>query len=263
MAGRGSWDLREVLTGWLEFRTTTVTRRLQFRLDKVKRRLHILDGLLIAFLNLDEVIRIIRREDEPKPVLMKRFKLSEEQTEEILNTRLRHLAKLEEMKIRDEQKSLAQERAEIEALLASKAKLRRLVASEIRADADKHGDERRTKIVEREAAQAIDETTLIANEPVTVVLSTGGFARSAKGHDIDPLTLSYKAAMPSQRSAWTQSAKRRLHRQHRPHLHAAGAFAALGARSGRAAVRSAESAGRGALRRCHDGRGGGPVAARQ
>ena len=184
--------LRDVLSGWLEFRITTVTRRLQFRLDKVSRRLHILEGLLIAFLNLDEVIRIIRREDEPKPVLIKRFKLSDEQAEEILNTRLRHLAKLEEMKIRDEQKSLAQERADIEALLASKARLRRLVASEIRADADKHGDDRRTKLVEREAAQAIDETTLIANEPVTVVLSTGGFARSAKGHDIDPLTLSYK-----------------------------------------------------------------------
>jgi topoisomerase-4 subunit A len=184
--------LRDVLSAWLEFRTATVTRRLQFRLDKVTRRLHILEGLLIAFLNLDEVIRIIRREDEPKPVLIKRFKLSEEQAEEILNTRLRHLAKLEEMKIRDEQKSLAEERAQIEALLASKAKLRKLVASEIRADAEKHGDDRRTKIVEREAAQAIDETTLIANEPVTVVLSTGGFVRSAKGHEIDPLTLSYK-----------------------------------------------------------------------
>jgi topoisomerase-4 subunit A len=184
--------LRDVLTGWLEFRTATVTRRLQFRLDKVNRRLHILDGMLIAFLNLDEVIRIIRREEEPKPLLIKRFKLSDEQAEEILNTRLRHLAKLEEMKIRDEQKSLAQEKSDIEALLASKAKLRKLVASEIRADADKHGDDRRTKIVEREAAQALDETTLIANEPVTVVLSTGGFARSAKGHDIDPLTLSYK-----------------------------------------------------------------------
>ena len=184
--------LRDILTGWLEFRTATVTRRLQFRLDKVDRRLHILDGMLIAFLNLDEVIRIIRREDEPKPVLIKRFKLSDEQAEEILNTRLRHLAKLEEMKIRDEQKSLSQEKDGIEALLASKAKLRKLVASEIRADADKHGDERRTKIVEREAAQAIDETSLIANEAVTVVLSTGGFARSAKGHDIDPLTLSYK-----------------------------------------------------------------------
>ncbi|MGC1457506.1 MAG: DNA topoisomerase IV subunit A [Steroidobacteraceae bacterium] len=184
--------LRDILSGWLEFRTKTVTRRLQFRLDKVNRRLHILDGMLIAFLNLDEVIRIIRREEEPKPVLIKRFKLSDEQAEEILNTRLRHLAKLEEMKIRDEQKALSQEKSDIEALLGSKAKLRKLVASEIRADADRHGDERRTKIVEREAAQAIDETSLIANEPVTVVLSTGGFARSAKGHDIDPLTLSYK-----------------------------------------------------------------------
>jgi topoisomerase IV subunit A len=185
--------LRDILTGWLEFRTTTVTRRLRFRLDKVNRRLHILDGLLVAFLNLDEVIRIIRREDEPKPVLIKRFKLSDEQAEEILNTRLRHLAKLEEMKIRDEQKSLSQEKADIEALLASKAKLRKLVASEIRADADKHGDDRRTKIVEREAAQAIDETTLIPNEPVSVVLSTGGFVRSAKGHEIDPHSLSYKS----------------------------------------------------------------------
>ena len=146
-------NLREILSEWLEFRTRTVTRRLEYRLGKVTRRLHILDGLLIAFLNLDEVIRIIRREDEPKPVLMKRFKLSEEQTEEILNTRLRHLAKLEEMKIREEQKALA---------------------------------------AEREAAQAIDETSLIPNEPLTVVLSTGGFVRSAKGHEVEPGALSYK-----------------------------------------------------------------------
>src|ERR1700761_7436492 len=193
--------LRDVLSGWLEFRITTVTRRLQHRLDKVRKRLHILEGLMIAYLNLGEVIRIIRREDEPKPVLIKRFKLSDEQAEEILNTRLRHLAKLEEMKIRDEQKSLSQEKADIEALLASKAKLRKLVASEIRADAEKHGDDRRTKIVEREAAQAIDETTLIANEPVTVVLSTGGFVRSAKGHEIDPLTLSYKTGDAFQAAA--------------------------------------------------------------
>src|SRR6202453_1925909 len=185
--------LKELLTEWLEFRITTVTRRLQHRLDKVSRRLHILEGMLIAYLNLDEVIRIIRREDEPKPVLMKRFKLSEEQTEEILNTRLRHLAKLEEMKIRDEQKALAEEREKLESILASKAKLKKLVASEIREDAEKYGDARRTKIVEREAAQAIDETTLIPNEPVTVVLSTGGFVRSAKGHEIDPLSLSYKS----------------------------------------------------------------------
>ena len=184
--------LRGVLADWLEFRIATVTRRLQYRLEKVSKRLHILAGLLVVYLNLDEVIRIIRREDEPKSVLMKRFKLSEEQTEAILETKLRHLAKLEEMKIREEQKALDAERAQLEALLKSKAKLRRLVADEIRADALTYGDERRTKIVEREAAQAIDATTLIPNEPTTVVLSTGGWVRAAKGHDIDPLTLSYK-----------------------------------------------------------------------
>jgi len=184
--------LKEILSSWLEFRIGTVTRRLQHRLDKVTRRLHILEGLIAVYLNLDEVIRIIRREDEPKPVLMKRFKLSEEQTEFILETKLRHLAKLEEMKIREEQKELALERDELEALLKSKAKLQKLVGKEIAADAEKYGDDRRTKIIEREAAVAIDETSLIANEPVTVVLSTGGFVRSAKGHEIDPRTLSYK-----------------------------------------------------------------------
>ncbi len=185
--------LKSILGEWLQFRVATVRRRLQHRLEKVTRRLHILDGLLIVFLNLDEVIRIIRREDEPKPALMKRFKLSDVQAEEILNTRLRHLAKLEEMKIREEQKALAAERKGLEALLASDSKLKRLVATEIRADADKHGDARRTRIIEREAAQAIDETTLIPNEPVTVVLSSGGWVRSAKGHDIDPRSLSYKS----------------------------------------------------------------------
>jgi topoisomerase-4 subunit A len=184
--------LKGILADWLEFRITTVTRRLQHRLDKVTRRLHILEGLMIAYLNLDEVIRIIRREDEPKPVLMKRFKLSDEQTEEILNTRLRHLAKLEEMKIREEQKALKLEAEDLESTLKSKAKLKKLVAKEIEADAQMHGDARRTKIVEREAAQAIDETSLIPNEPVTVVLSTGGFVRQAKGHEIDPRSLSYK-----------------------------------------------------------------------
>ena len=185
--------LKTILSEWLHFRVATVRRRLQHRLEKVSRRLHILEGLLAVYLNLDEVIRIIRREDEPKPVLMKRFKLSDEQAEEILNTRLRHLAKLEEMKIREEQKALAAERAELEGLLASEAKLKRLVAAEIRADAEKHGDARRTRIIEREAAQAIDETTLIPNEPVSVVLSTGGWVRAAKGHEIDPLSLSYKS----------------------------------------------------------------------
>ncbi len=193
--------LRDLLNEWLTFRTTTVTRRLQFRLDKVAKRLHILDGLLVAYLNLDEVIRIIRREDEPKPVLMKRFKLSEEQAEAILETKLRHLAKLEEMKIRDEQKKLAEEREELESILKSKAKLKKLVASEIEADAEKYGDDRRTKIVEREAAQAIDESELIANEPATIVLSKGGFVRSAKGHEIDARTLTYKAGDEYQHAA--------------------------------------------------------------
>jgi topoisomerase-4 subunit A len=193
--------LKALLGEWLEFRIATVTRRLQHRLERVARRLHILDGLLVVYLNLDEVIRIIRREDEPKPVLMKRFKLSEEQTEAILETKLRHLAKLEEMKIREEQKELTRERGELEGLLKSKAKLKKLVGEEIRADADKFGDARRTRIVEREAAQAIDEASLIANEPVTVVLSTGGWARSAKGHEIDPLTLSYKSGDAFQSAA--------------------------------------------------------------
>lgn len=186
-------NLRDLLTEWLEFRRTTVTRRLQWRLDKVTRRLHILDGLLIAYLNLDEVIRIIRREEEPKPVLMARFKLSDEQAEAILETKLRHLAKLEEMKIREEQKKLADERDELEAILKSKARLKKLISEEIASDAEKYGDPRRSKIVEREAAQAIDETSLIPNEPVTVILSTGGWARAAKGHEIDPRSLQYKS----------------------------------------------------------------------
>ena len=239
------FGLKGLLTEWLEFRITTVTRRLQHRLDKVSRRLHILEGMLIAYLNLDEVIRIIRREDEPKPVLMKRFKLSEEQTEEILNTRLRHLAKLEEMKIRDEQKALAEEREKLESILGSKAKLKKLVATEIREDAEKYGDARRTKIVEREAAQAIDETTLIPNEPVTVVLSTGGFVRSAKGHEIDPLTLSYKSGDEYLGDgARSQPAAGSVPRQHRSHLHVTGALVAERARAGRASVRPPQSAGR-------------------
>ena len=184
--------LKGILTEWLEFRIATVTRRLRHRLDRVSKRLHILAGLMVAYLNLDEVIRIIRREDEPKPLLMKRFTLSDEQAEEILNTRLRHLARLEEMKIREEQKTLESEREELETLLKSKPRLKRLVAKELAEDAQKHGDERRSRIIEREAAQAIDETALIANEPVTVVLSTGGWVRSAKGHEIDPRTFSYK-----------------------------------------------------------------------
>ena len=184
--------LREILSQWLEFRISTVRRRLEWRLDKVSKRLHILDGLLVAYLNLDEVIRIIRREDEPKPVLMARFALTEIQAEAILETKLRHLAKLEEMKIRGEQAELARERDELASILGSEKRLRKLVGEELAADAEKYGDARRSKIVEREAAQAIDETTLLANEPVTVVLSAGGWVRAAKGHEIDPRSLQYK-----------------------------------------------------------------------
>ena len=199
------FNLKELLEEWLKFRLDTVTRRLKFRLDKVLRRLHILDGLLIVYLNLDEVIRIIRREEEPKPVLMKRFKLSDEQAEAILETKLRHLAKLEEMRIRGEQKELETERDDLEATLKSKAKLRKLVREELITDAEQHGDERRTKIVEREAAQAIDETELVATEPVTVVLSTRGWVRAAKGHDIDARALSYKTGDEFQAAAFGKS----------------------------------------------------------
>jgi topoisomerase-4 subunit A len=184
--------LKELLEEWLKYRIDTVTRRLQWRLEKVKSRLHILEGLLVAFLNLDEVIRIIRREDEPKPVLMKRFKITEIQADAILDTRLRHLAKLEEMKIRGEQDELAAEQDRLEKLLGSKAKLKKLVRDELEADMKEFGDERRTKIVERAAAVAIDETELVTAEPTTVILSERGWVRAAKGHEIDPTSISYK-----------------------------------------------------------------------
>jgi topoisomerase-4 subunit A len=193
--------LKELLTQWLQYRTATVKRRLQHRLAKVVARLHILDGLLIAFLNLDEVIRIVRREEEPKPVLMKRFKLSDEQAEAILETKLRHLAKLEEMKIRAEQKALVQEQDTLEKTLKSSAKLAKLIRDELDADVRRYGDKRRTRIVEREAAQAIDETELVTSEPVTVVLSTLGWVRQARGHDLDPHQLSYKTGDAFQAAA--------------------------------------------------------------
>jgi topoisomerase IV subunit A len=186
-------NLKEILTEWLEYRVATVKRRLEFRLKKVGDRLHILDGLLKAFLNLDEVIRIIRTEEEPKAVLMKRFKLSEAQTEAILETKLRHLARLEEMQIKTEQKELATERAGLEDLLKSDAKLKKLIADEIKADAEKHGDARRCKIVQRPPAQALQATEILPTEPITVVLSKAGWIRAGKGHEINPLELDYKA----------------------------------------------------------------------
>ncbi|NNJ94130.1 MAG: DNA topoisomerase IV subunit A [Halobacteria archaeon] len=188
-----TWNLRDILKEWLEFRKATVTRRLEYRLDKVNRRLHLLDGLLIAFLNLDEVIRIIRTEDKPKPVLMKRFRLSEEQVNYILDTRLRQLARLEEMKIKGEQKELAVERDELKKILGSGQRLKTLIKKEIREDVETFGDERRSQLVARAAAQIMDESALVPSEPVTVVLSKNGWVRVAKGHDIDPEEMNYKA----------------------------------------------------------------------
>ena len=186
-------DLRTLLTEWLQYRVGTVRRRLQFRLDKVEKRLHLLEGLLTAFLNLDEVIHIIRTEDQPKPVLMERFGLTDVQADYILDTRLRQLARLEEMKIRGEQDELAKERDKLLALLGSEAKLKKLVRQEILADAEKYGDDRRSPIVARAEAKALSETELMPTEPVTVVISEKGWVRCAKGHDIDATGLSYKA----------------------------------------------------------------------
>ncbi|CAB5527105.1 DNA topoisomerase IV subunit A [Stutzerimonas stutzeri] len=186
-------NLRTLLSEWLTYRIGTVRRRLQFRLDKVEKRLHLLEGLLVAFLNLDEVIHIIRTEDQPKPVLMARFELSELQADYILDTRLRQLARLEEMKIRGEQDELAKERERLLALLGSEAKLKKLVRKELLEDAETYGDDRRSPIVERAEARALTENELLPSEPVTVVISEKGWARCAKGHDIDAGGLSYKA----------------------------------------------------------------------
>ena len=186
-------NLRNLLVEWLEFRVQTVRRRLQFRLDKVERRLHLLDGLLIAYLNLDEVIHIIRTAEHPKAELIARFELSEIQADYILDTRLRQLARLEEMKLRDEQDALLKEQAKLQALLGSEAKLKKLVRSELIKDAETYGDDRRSPIVERAEAKALTETELLPNEKITVVLSEKGWVRSAKGHDIDATGLSYKA----------------------------------------------------------------------
>ena len=185
-------SLDTILNEWLQYRMITVRRRLQHRLDKVEDRLHILDGLLIAFLNIDEVIRIIRFEDEPKPVLMERFGISDRQAEAILELKLRHLAKLEEMKIRGEQDELSQEREWLTETLGSMAKMKSLVAKELKEDAEKYGDDRRSPLVKRDEAKALDETELMTADAITVVLSEKGWVRAARGHDVDASGLSYK-----------------------------------------------------------------------
>ena len=185
--------LLEILNEWLDFRRTTVTRRLQYRLDKVLSRLHILEGLMIAFLNIDEVIEIIRQEDDQKAELMARFNLSDEQADAILNLRLRHLAKLEENQLKAEQDELEKERLNLEAILESERRLNTLIKKEIREDAKKYASPRMSQLVEREEAKMISESDMTPAEPVTVILSEMGWVRCAKGHDIDPKSLSYKA----------------------------------------------------------------------
>jgi topoisomerase-4 subunit A len=185
-------DIKLVLKEWLTFRLQTVTRRLQYRLDWVLDRLHILEGLLVIYLNIDEVISIIRNEDEPKKVLQKKFQLSIIQVDAILEIRLRQLAKLEEIKIKEEQGHLDSERKELEKLLGSKTRLKTLIKKELIADSEIYGDERNSPIVSREEATAFDETELISSDPVTVVLSKRGWVRAAKGHDIDPESLNYR-----------------------------------------------------------------------
>ncbi len=190
------YDLRSLLIQWLDYRIGTVKRRLQFRHDKVVNRLHILDGLLIAFLNIDAVIRIIRNQDHPRQALMTQFMLDEVQADAILDLRLRHLAKLEEIKIQTEQNELEKERKGLDSLLKSRAKLKRLVRDELLADAEEYGDNRRSPIIERTAAKALDPHALVAAEPITVVLSTKGWIRAAKGHEVEGPSLNFKSGDP-------------------------------------------------------------------
>lgn len=185
--------LNKILSEWLGFRLDTVRRRLGYRLEKVDKRLHLLDGLLIAFLNIDEVIHIIRTEDEPKPALIQRFGLSDTQADYVLDTKLRQLARLEEVKIRAEQYELTKEKEELEKILGSKQRLKTLVRKELLAVAEEFGDDRMSPLIERGEAKAFSETDLLTSEPITVVLSEKGWIRSAKGHDIDPSTLNYKS----------------------------------------------------------------------
>ena len=186
-------NLKQILEEWLRYRVATVRRRLQYRLDQVDQRLHILDGLLIAYLNLDEVIRILRTEDKPKAVLMARFQLSDAQAEAILETKLRHLARLEEMKLRGEQDELRKEQKQLQVLLGSEQRLKTLIRKEIQDDAKRYADPRRCPLVERRTAQALDEASLTPSEPMVVVLSQKGWVRAAKGREIDANALSYKS----------------------------------------------------------------------
>ena len=186
-------SLLTILTEWLSVRRDTVTRRLQYRLDKIEQRLHILAGLLIAYLHIDEVIRIIREEDDPKAELMTRYDLTEIQANAILDIRLRQLARLEEIELKREQSDLELEKAQIEAYLNNPDKLTGLMIEELTADMKEHGDKRQSPIVERTEATALKETDLAPSEPVTVIVSKSGWIRSAKGHDVDAANMNYRS----------------------------------------------------------------------
>ncbi len=201
----GVKSLRDILREWLSFRTDTVRRRLEHRLERVRRRLHILAGYLVAYLNIDEVIHIIRTEDEPKPALMARFDITDIQAEAILELKLRNLAKLEEMKIRGEQAELEAERDGLEKTLGSAARLKTLIRKELLAVAEKFGDDRRSPLVEREEPRAFSALELMSADPITVVMSEKGWIRAAKGHDIDPTSLSYKSGDAYKMSALGRS----------------------------------------------------------
>ena len=248
-------DLRTLLKEWLKYRTDTVRKRLQFQLDKVVDRLHILEGYLIAFLNIDEVIKIIRNEDKPKPVLMKRFKLTATQADAILDLRLRHLARLEEERIRGEQSDLSKERKRLEQILKSTQRLKTLVRNEIRADAKTFGDARRSLVVEREAAQAMSDAELIPSEPVTVVLSEKGWVRAAKGHDVDARELAFRSGDGFQGAALGRTNQTAVFLDNGgPLLFVTGTFVSLGSRHGRASRRTLIAARWHDFRRRH-GRG--------
>ena len=186
-------DLKVILKEWIQYRTETVRKRLQFRLYNVTSSIHILAGLMIAYLNIDKIIKIIRKEEKPKNILMKNFKLSDTQADAILNLRLRRLAKLEELKIKADLGNLKKEKKELEAILKSKQRLKTVIKKEIEADAKLFADDRQSEIKEAKEAKVIDEKSLITSEPVTIVLSEKGWVRAAKGHDIDPTSLNYKS----------------------------------------------------------------------
>ncbi len=186
-------SIRKILLEWIEIRKTTVTRRLQYHLNKIEKRLHILGGLIIAYLNIDEVIQIIREQDQPKPVLMERFGIDEVQAEAILELKLRHLAKLEEMEMRTEQEELEAKAAIIREQLANPESLKALIINELKDDAKRFGDDRRSPLVHRAEAQAINENDMLPADPVTVVLSEAGWIRCAKGHDVDAENLNFRA----------------------------------------------------------------------